>query len=222
MKSRSICLMLAVVAVAALSVSNAIAQPGGGRGFGGFGAPDPATLLGQESVQKELELSADQKTQVTKFSEEAREARRGMFQPGGDPQEMQKKLADMAAANKKKVAELLLPPQNARLDEIALQYGVYSAALTTIGQDATAEKLGLTADQKKKVTDLIAENGTKAREIFQDAQGDFQGAQAKIREAQKTAAMGVLTAEQKEKLEKLQGKKFDVAGIQLFRPRGNQ
>jgi hypothetical protein len=230
MKARSICMMLTLAAGVALSVSTAFAQPGGGGfGFGrggGFGQADPATLLGQESVQKDLELSGDQKTQVTKLAEDTRNARRELRQSGATPEEMGKKTQEMTAANKKKVAEILQPPQTARLDEITLQYAVFFSAPGALTQDATAEKLSLTAEQKKKLADQGQANGEKIGQIFQDAGGDFQAANEKIgklREEHKTAALGVLTAEQKEKLEKMQGKKFDVASIQLFgRPRGNQ
>jgi Spy/CpxP family protein refolding chaperone len=222
MKMNLKCLMLTVAALVALVAANAFAQ-GGGKGFGrggfGGGAVDPTMLLGQEPVQKELELSSEQKTQLTALSDEARQARRDLFQGGAAPEDMQKKMTEMAAANKKKVAEILAPPQSARLDEILLQFAVYSGAAGALSQDATAEKLGLTADQKTKLTDLQTENGKKMSEIFQNAQGDFQGMQekmGKLREEQKTAVMGVLTAEQKEKLEKLQGAKFDVASLQVF------
>jgi len=227
MKLNLKCLALMVAVVTAFAASNAFAQGGGkgfGRGFGGGGfAVDPTMLLGQEPVQKELEVSDAQKTQLTQLADDARQARRDLFQGGAAPEDMQKKMTEMAAANKKKVAEILAPPQSARLDEIMLQYAVYAGAAGALSQDATAEKLGLTADQKTKLTDLQTENAKKMGEIFQNAQGDFQGMQekmGKLRDEQKTAAMDVLTSEQKEKLEKLQGKKFDVASIQIGGRRG--
>jgi Spy/CpxP family protein refolding chaperone len=223
MKLNSNCFALSIAALVALTASSAFAQGGGGKGFGGRGfgggfAADPTMLLGQDPVQKELELSDAQKTQLTQLADDARQARRDLFQNGGAQEDNIKKMTEMAAANKKKVAEILAPPQSARLDEIMLQYAVYAGAAGALTQDPTAEKLALTAEQKQKLTDLQTSNGEKMREIFQNAQGDFQGMQekmGKLRDEQKTAAMDVLTSEQKEKLEKLQGKKFDVASIQL-------
>ena len=214
-----------VAALVAFAASSAFAQPGGGGfGRGGFGGgtPDPTTYLGQEPVQKELELSGEQKTKVTELADSARQARRELFQNaqggGGDFQEMQKKMTEMAEANKKKVGEILAPPQVARLDEIMLQVALSQSAPGALSQASNAEKLGLTAEQKQKIADLVQKNQEKMGELFQNAQGDFQGMQekmTKLREEQKTDAMAVLTAEQKDKLEKLQGKKFDTASIQL-------
>src|SRR5262245_9522347 len=88
MRTGMIGLKLVAAATLVLTVSAAWAQPQGqGRGFGrGFGrglfggATDPTTLLTQESVQKDLDLSDEQKTKVTKLSEEAQQARQEMFQ----------------------------------------------------------------------------------------------------------------------------------------------
>jgi len=218
---------MGIAAAVALIASNVFAQPGGGGGFGGGrgGAVDPTTLLGQEPIQKELELSADQKEKVTALADSVREARQAMFQGGGgagggDFQEMQKKMTEMTEANKKKVAEILQPPQNARRDEIMLQLSVSQSPATALTQGNTGEKLGLTEDQKKKVADLVAKNQEKTQSLFQDAGGDFQGMQekmTKLRDDLKNDAMAVLTPEQKEKLTKLQGKTFDVSTIQMGR-----
>jgi len=234
-------MMLAATAALVLSVSAAWAQPQGqgrGRGFGGFGRgfggpTDPTLLLTQESVQKDLELTDDQKTKVTKLADEAQQARQEAFQglnfqPGQPPsqeemQAMQKKMADLASANKKKADDILVPKQQQRLDEIALQYSLEGQAFNIAGTagalagDDLAKKLGLTDDQKKKLEDLQTEAGTKTQDLFQGGGPPDQQEMAKLRTDFKDKAIAVLTADQKTKLEKMQGKKFDVSTIQMGR-----
>src|SRR5207244_2412072 len=79
-------LKVAVAVVVAASVSVAMAQgQGGGRGRGGRGGGfgvNPTALLQNETVQKDLDLSDDQKAQVTKLAEE-QAAQRGQGRGAG-------------------------------------------------------------------------------------------------------------------------------------------
>jgi Spy/CpxP family protein refolding chaperone len=233
-------MMLVAVATVMFAVSAALAQPPGGqgrgfgRGFGrggmfGGGTTDPTTLLTQESVQKDLELTDDQKTKVTKLADEAQQARQDMFQglnfqPGQPPsqedmQAMQKKQDELVAQNKKKAADILVPQQQQRLDEIVLQYslegqgGGLAGAASALAADDLSKKLGLTEDQKKKLTDLQTEGQTKMQDLIGGGGFDPQE-MAKVRTEFKDKAIAVLTADQKAKLEKMEGKKFDVSTIQ--------
>jgi Spy/CpxP family protein refolding chaperone len=238
-------MMLVAAATVVLAASAALAQPPGGqgrgfgRGFGrggmfGGGATDPTTLLTQESVQKDLELTDDQKTKVTKLADDAQQARQELFQglnfqPGQPPsdedmQAMQKKQDELVAQNKKKAADILMPQQQQRLDEIALQYslegqGGFSITGTAVAlsQDDLSKKLGITDDQKKKLTDLQTEGQTKMQDLFGGGGPPDQQEMAKLRTDFKDKAIAVLTADQKAKLEKMEGKKFDVTTIQVGR-----
>jgi len=229
------CLKLVAAATVVLTVSTAWAQPQGrGRGgfFGrGFGAADPTALLTQESVQKELELTDDQKSKATTLADEAQQARREAiqasgFQPGQMPSEeeqqaFQKKMQDLTASYKKKVADMLVPKQQERLDQITLQYSLegqtfnIAGTASALSQDDLSKKLGLSDDQKKKLEDLQGEAQQKAMDLFQGGGPPDQQEMAKLRTDFKDKAMGVLTADQKTKLESLQGKKFDVSTIQM-------
>ncbi len=77
-------LLIGIIAIlAAVWTSTALAQPGPGqgRGPGGFGGglgADPTMLLSLEPVQKELELSDEQKADLTKLSEEGMRLLRGI------------------------------------------------------------------------------------------------------------------------------------------------
>jgi len=239
MRTGANCLKLAAVAALVLTVSAAWAQPQGqgrrggfgfGRGFGG--ASDPTILLTQESVQKDLELTDDQKTKVTKLSEDNQQAMQDIrqsvnFQFGQplsdqDQQTMRKKTEELAAQNKKKIADILVPQQQQRLDEIALQYSLEGQAFNVAGTASAlagedlSKKLGLTDDQKKTLENLQAEAGTKMQDLMGGGGFPDQQEMAKLRTDFKDKAFAVLTADQKAKLDKMKGKPFDVSTIQLF------
>jgi hypothetical protein len=143
------------------------------------------------------------------------------------PDEMAKKMQERATANRKKVVALLEKPQMERLDEISLQFamdGGGAQLASLLVRDDIADKVGISADQKKKLDDIVKENQKKSTEIREKNQGDFQtmfDEMNKLRTEMKDKPSAVLTAEQKEKLEKLEGKKFDVAQLQ-FRPGGGK
>jgi Spy/CpxP family protein refolding chaperone len=214
---------LAALAAALVMGSTPAAHAQGGRGggmFGGMGG-DPTFLLSMEPVQKELNLTAEQKTKVDDMAADNRDAMQDIFQL--PPEERTKKLQERTTANHKKVADLLQKPQSERLDEISLQMamdGGGAQLATLLLRDDMAEKVSLTADQKTKLGDIVKENQKKMTDIRENNQGDFQAmgdAMMKLRAELKDKPSAALTAEQKDKLEKLQGKKFDVSQLQ-FRP----
>ena len=65
-------------------------------------------LVAQESVQKELELSGEQKTALEKFAEDNRQAMMDMRNSGLSFEEMGAKMQDRQKENRKKLADLLL------------------------------------------------------------------------------------------------------------------
>jgi hypothetical protein len=69
--------------------------------MGGGMFNDPAMLLGMEPVQKELELSDDQKAKVTQLSADSRQGMQELFQLS--PEERQTKMAERAKESKKKL-----------------------------------------------------------------------------------------------------------------------
>src|SRR5262249_31443125 len=225
------CLKLAAAAAMVLSVSAALAQPQGrgfGRGFGagGFGA-DVSFLVMAEPVQKELELTNDQKTKVQDLSQKLRDEGMDFFQSlqGLSQEEMQKKMQERTQANRKKVAEILLAPQMERLDEISIQV----AGAGSLTRSDVAEKLSLTDDQKKKLQETADKAQQKRMDLFQSYGGppaddqerqERQQKQQKIADEQNEQSLAVLTADQKDKFAKLKGKKFDTSTIKCGRGRG--
>ena len=178
-----------------------------------------------EPVQKELTLSDDQITQVQKLADDSQQARRDLFQSGAAPEEMQTKMQDLAKANKKKVDDILLAPQRERLDQISIQFAIQTQGPTAFTRQDIVDKLGLTSEQKDKIQALADDMQQKIMGIFQDAAGDFQGAQEKVtklRDEQKAKAMELLTADQKTKLTALTGKEFKIDPMALFGGRGGR
>src|SRR5262245_5963204 len=221
MKTGMNCLKFVAAAALVLSASAALAQPQGfGRGFGRGFATDPTMLLAQEPVQKELELSDDQKSQITKLADAANQARREMRNSGASFEEMGTKMQELTKENKKKVAEILLPPQSERLDQISLQYSLEGGGFNAAGaavaltQDDLAKKLNITDEQKTKLQEVMTQAGEKMQELGFPPDQDQM---AKLRTELKDKALAVLTPEQKDKLEKMKGKKFDTSTIQFGR-----
>ena len=111
---------------------------GGGRGMFGGGGMDPSFLVIAEPVQKELELSDDQKASIQKFRDDMMAEGQNFFGQlqGLSPEEIQKKMQERAKENRKKIADILLPPQMARLDEISIQV----AGAGALNRDDVAEQ----------------------------------------------------------------------------------
>jgi Spy/CpxP family protein refolding chaperone len=213
------CLKFAAAFFAATSI--AMAQPGGGqgRGPGGFGGggggfgSDPTMLLSLEPVQKELELSEEQKADLTKLSEEGR----SLFADFRNlsREEITKKLEERTAENKKRLDGILLKPQLGRLEEISIQI----AGAGALDRTDVAEKLKLTDAQKKSLEDLSTESRDKIREVMSAGPlgpGEMQEKMAAINKDRKEKSLGVLTKEQREKFDILQGKKFELDMSQMM------
>jgi hypothetical protein len=214
----SLRLLKVCVAVAVLAtVTEALAQGGGGGGRNRGGRFLTELQIVQiEPVQKELAISDDQKASIGKLAEESRPNAGGGG--GGNrptPEEMQQRRDDQ----NKKVAEILLPNQQERLDQIMLQLQGADA----LSDPKVAEKLQLTDDEKTKLTDLSTEYQQKRRDLFQQGGGGGGGGAAnqdaiqKLRTEQNDKAMAILTADQKDQFTKMEGTKLDI-DPSLLRP----
>jgi Spy/CpxP family protein refolding chaperone len=231
---RTCYLLLAVSAVMMSLNAAALAQPGGGFGGRGFGGGGSLLDLARiEAVQKEIEVVDDQLTAINKLADELRAQRDS--QQGERPdfrnmseEQRDKLFAEMRARREKeslaanaKLAEILLPPQITRLEEISLQQRGTSA----LGDPKVAEKLGLSADQKKKLEETMTANmesmRSKMQELFQG--GNRDGIREKMQELRKEAdekVLAALTADQKAKFESLKGQPFQMPEGAFGRGRG--
>jgi len=195
---------------------------GGGFGGGGF----DMMLLGNEKVQKELELVDDQISKITKLREDSQAEMRKNFEGFRDLSEDQRRakmeeLRTKGEASQKelrtKINEVLLPDQRDRLKELAIQ----AQGTGAINNPEVAEALKITDDQKKQLETIREESGTKMREAFGGGRGQGgpnEEARAKITELRKEISektLAVLTTEQKAQLEKMKGEKSEIDFTQM-------
>jgi hypothetical protein len=207
-----VCVAVAVLALAADAMAQG--QGGGGRrgGFGGRGgfAANPLMLLQAEPIQKELDLSDDQKTSISKLAEENRPGGGG---GGGGGQMTQEERQTRRDELTKKVNDVLLPNQQERLAEITLQLQGAQA----LSDPKVADKLQLTDDQKKQLADLSTDYRQKTRDLFGGGGPPDADAMSKLRTDETDKAMAILTSDQKDQFTKMEGKKIDIDPMQLFR-----
>lgn len=192
-------------AVVAMAASPALAQErqrqrqGGGFGFGGFGG-GVTFLLGQKSVQEELKLSDEQTKQVKELMDKQRESFQGLRDLSQE--ERRTKMQELNKANNEAVAKILKPEQLKRVRQIALQ----RQGAAAVSNEEVAKELKITDEQKEKIREIQMKAGEEMRGL-----GFDEEARKKRQEAMKTMnekITGVLTAEQKEKLKKMQGEPF--------------
>lgn len=246
-------MLLLVLAVAVLCTDAAWAQRGGrgrggGRGPGGgpgmfgrgpgmfFGGGGVLGLLRIPEVQKELELVDDQLQDIQKLQEELASQRgerpRVDFQNMSEEErrkfveERQKEAAEREKATKAKVAEILLPMQMERLEQIRIQ----TQGIRALFDPEVVAKLNITEEQREKMRAVMEESQEsmreRMRELFQRGQQQQQDREAmreqftKIREELDNKVLAVLTADQKKKFEELKGEPFDMPRPQFNRPGG--
>jgi Spy/CpxP family protein refolding chaperone len=193
--------LLGTVAVFASSV--ALAQPPFGGPFGGRGSL--ATLLRQESVQKELKITDDQLKKVEELSEQMREKFQDAFSLEGE--ERTKKMQELQKENEKALSEILKPEQWKRLKQISYQQ---QGAMAVATPDV-AKALQITDTQKEQIQKLNREMFEQMREIFTPGTPPDEEARKKMTELRTATAdkiMQVLTSEQKTKWKDMQGQPF--------------
>jgi len=197
MRTGASLLKIAVAVAIVATVSSAMAQGGGkgnrGGGRGGFGI-NAITVAKVEGVQKDLELSTEQKDSLAKLEPAAFDPQ--SFQ--NDREAAMKKMAENREADAKKVEEILMPPQRDRFAEIMLQLEGTGA----LRQEKVAAKLKLTDEQKTKLGELFAQR--------QGGGGGGGGNFQQAREERDAKAMEILTADQKSQFTSMQGKKIEI------------
>jgi len=230
-RSKRILFSVAVVAMAVIA-GTVMAQDKGNRGFrgaggGGFGgqAMSPVTLAADESVQKDLGVSADTAKKLTSLRDDVNAARTKEYQTAGinlqDFQnisaEQRQKMGEIStklnAEFAPKVKELLSADQYKRLQQIQLQANLSLQGPTALNAPEVASELKLTDEQKQKLMALNTEYAQKQRDLFTGGGGGGGEAFTKLREERATKTIEVLTPEQKEKLNSLKGSSFDVSQI---------
>jgi hypothetical protein len=234
---------IGAIVLAAMVSSDVCGQGRGGRGRG-FGGPgfggrpgggfNVMMLLGVEEVREEIELTEEQQEEIRKVAEEARSNRqprgeRPNFRDMSDEEreklfaEMRERAEKQAKEAKETLSEILMLPQMARLDQIAMQV----QGVAVLANAEVAERIGLDDEQVKTIKTEIDEATTgmreKIREIFSGGGGNREGMREKIEALRKDVDQEVLaklTDEQRKKFEELKGEPFEMPAGGLFRGRG--
>lgn len=221
-------LALSVGIALTLIAGAAMAQPPGGGQRGqrapgvlGFGRAMSATqLLRVEKVQKELELTDDQKAQLDKLNEEMRAKMREAFQGGGQDREAaRERMQAMQKEIDAGLEKILLPNQLKRLKEIRLQVAGINAALM---DEEVRKELNVSEEQVQKIRDAVQKvmeemRGQRPQQGERPDPAQMRERMQQMRQKMQEATMSVLTPEQKEKWEKMCGEKFEIDPSELFR-----
>jgi Spy/CpxP family protein refolding chaperone len=209
--------------VVGLVVASSQAQPqrGGRGGGGGQGMmANPVMLLSQPSVQKELNISAEQKQQLQEAAAKLRQAPPPDFS-NLSPSDRAEKMQEMAREGERTAAKILHRDQMKRLKEISLQVRGAGA----FNDPEIAKALDLTDEQKEKIKTTLSESRGQRPQV---APGTDPQATRKhfeeMRKANLDKVMNVLTADQKTKWKEMTGEPFkgEITPIGGIRARRNQ
>jgi Spy/CpxP family protein refolding chaperone len=220
--------------------------PGGGGFRGGPGGPGGPNILMMQDVQKELNLTAQQKQAVEQLFQRGGRRGQGEFGPpqggpggefgppqggpGGPGGEFGPPQGGPDAGpggpgrmrpddNEKKVKEILNGTQYARYQELTLQFRGPSAILSP----ETSEKLGVTEAQREKIRAALESMRPGPPPEMgaerPDPEQMFKEMEKKRADADK-AILAVLTSEQRSKWETMLGKPFKFQRQQMRPPGG--
>jgi Spy/CpxP family protein refolding chaperone len=198
------------VTLAALVCLPALAQF---RGMG-MGGDMGAILLANEGVQKELKLTDEQKSAVAKAAKD----RQAAFTKAREDMDREGFQTAMESYNKAmtKVKADLKPEQKKRLLGIEVQVADKNKTVTIFKNPEVVTALALTDKQKDSVKELLTTYEADAKELFDDAKGDFTKMRGIMQKVQKmggetyTKITKSLSEKQLAAWKELQGDKFDV------------
>jgi hypothetical protein len=170
--------------------------PGGGPGGPGGFTRSPMMLLGQESVQKELQMTTQQVQALTTIFEQQRTAMTQAFQL--DREERGTRMQEIGKQAETQVAQVLNPQQQQRLTQISLQ----QQGTRVLDRPEVAQELGLTPEQLKQIQEIQAANTEEMNELFRKQM-------EQLRKAAEKKVTAVLTPQQLEKWNTARGEPFE-------------
>lgn len=218
------------IALVAASWSEVQAQREGGRSRGGSssqgrsgrGGFDQSAmgLLRIPQVQTELGLSDEQKTKLRELGESSRPSREQYAALRELPEEERnKKFAEMREKRQeaeKKLFGILNAEQGTRLKQILLQ----ARGLRALADKEVAKELGLSEEQSAKIREIMSAGSDRGssfqalRDLPEEERrkkfAEMRAQGEKQRQEAEKKVLAVLTDEQKQKLEKMKGKKFEL------------
>jgi len=167
--------------------------------------PDAVTiqllLLGQKSVQQELNLSPEVVANVTAFT--AKESEAYDNEVNLTKEEALKKSEELEKENQKFLQENLTAAQRKRLEQIAYQV----TGLWQLNRREVAKALNLTEEQRKKFKEMEQEASKELQEIAKGREGRNEKL-AKLRADTDRKIEALLTDEQKAKAKEMMGEPF--------------
>ncbi len=221
--------LVAAILCAGLLVSTSFAQgEGRKRGGGGGGQPPRGGQFGggmgmgmtalakDKGIAADLKLSEDQVKKVEdldkKMADKRQEMMREMRESGGGFEGMREKMQEMTKTTEKELAGIISADQVKRLKQLQLQASEKTAGLmAALGNPEVADKLGFNAEQKEQLQGFRDDMQKSMREIFQDAQGDREGAQKKMadyRASMDKKVAKLLSDDQKAKWKEMLGEPY--------------
>ena len=219
---------LAVAVAVCVVASDVNAQPGRGQrgggfgggpgGPGGFGGGGPLGVLRDEQAREELGITDDQMQKIQDIQRRQGERMRDMFSGLRDLSDderrerfadLREKMQEQQEELQKEVDEVLLPQQRDRLKQISLQQRMRFGAQNALASPDIAKELGITDEQLETL-----------QSVAREAEEDLRRKTEELREEAKQKVLGVLTADQKAKLERLIGEPANLSSGQRFGGQG--
>ena len=175
----------------------------------GGGGGSALGLLRIDVVQKDLNLTDDQKSSIQKLQDAARDNRTALQGLSGD--ERTAKMTEITKDQDSKIAGILDDKQKARLKEIRLQ----ARGPQGLTDKELAEALELTDDQVNKIKEIVDASQKEMQDAFQSAgQGGDRTAMrdkmTKLRKDTGDKILAVLTPDQTTSYNKMLGTKIDL------------
>ena len=186
----------------------------------GSGRGSLAGLLTMEQVQKELKLTEEETAKVKTFAEKHRAEMRKQYEGIREIEDHEKRhakwteLRDQSDRKAHEAIRGMLPREKMmRLYQIRLQV---RAVVDSLANKYVAGRLKLTDEQKAKLAQIVKDSQAarsklgSMRDASEEKRREAYAKYRKIRSDADEKALGLLTAEQKEALEKMKGKKLEL------------
>ncbi len=203
--------------------------PGGPGGFGG-----PVGLLRSETVRQDVGITEDEAQKLREIAEQTMRGVMEQFRGLRDlseqerrerSQQLREKAQERMKELEKKIADVIGGEKFKRLKQIELQVQGTGA----LRRPEVAEFLGLTDEQKSKLTELGQQNRQQMRGIFEGVREmppeEREGLREKIqkiRQELEKNSMAVLSDEQKQKLGEMMGEPFSLDKLREEMQRGGR
>jgi Spy/CpxP family protein refolding chaperone len=225
MLKRSLLASVVVLMVFQWACLSAIAQQRRPAQRGGQGEQNLIQIAANESVQKEIGASEEQRTQLAELKKRLVEAQKeampeSPFGKGQIPNlgaieqfnvNTVNALRTTAHEFEPELANILAAEQMKRVGEILVQ----TRGVAGLRESETAKALELTDDQKRKLGEIEQTYQKKFRRLRPGEIIQFtEGGESPLQKTRDADALAVLTAGQAQQFKEMKGKEFDVSTLE--------